>query len=85
MKTAPTVQIEGCEFKGEYTDTDGISETQIGNYVVVCLVDGDPQRVVYIGTSGMGSDPIVMATSNLQYRLQNHDRTTAGRRPVMAS
>jgi hypothetical protein len=74
MKTDPTVQIEGYEFKRVYTDTDGISETQIGIYVVVCLVDGDPQRVVDIGTTGEGSDPVVMKTSNLQYRLQNHDR-----------
>ena len=74
MKMDPTIRIEGYEFKGVYTDTDGISDTQIGVYVIICLVDGDLQGVVDVGTTGEGSDPIVMKTSNLQYRLQHHDR-----------
>ena len=85
MKMDPTIRIEGYEFKGVYTDTDGISDTQIGVYVIICLVDGDPQGVVDVGTTGEGSDPIVMKTRTSSIGYSTTTETTAGRRPVTAS
>jgi len=70
------MKISGHEFDGVYTDLDNVPEYDIGVYVVVCLVDGRPHCVLYIGTSeggqGRRSSPDVAEESNLQGTLQSH-------------
>lgn len=72
------MDIGDYEFDGVYTDTDQISSHNIGVYVVLCLIDGNPHCVLYVGTSeggtGRSTGADVTETGNLQQTLRYHDK-----------
>lgn len=69
-----TVEIEGYQFDGVFTDTDELPSHKKGVYVVLCLISERPHCVLYIGTSEGGTQADVTPTGNLQHTLKNHEK-----------
>lgn len=68
------MEIEGYEFQGVFTDTNEISSSDIGVYVVLCLISGRPHCVLYIGTSEGGTQIDATPIGNLQHTLETHEK-----------
>lgn len=72
------MDVAGYEFNGVFTSLEQISSYDIGVYLVLCLINGNPHCVLYVGTSegGTGRDAgaDVTETGNLQHTLRYHDK-----------
>jgi|GEM_PF-6447544 len=76
-----SVNIGGHDFEGPYDEPEEIKE-ELGVYVVLCLVEGEPHCVLDIGISEGGMaptrrDPSARAPTrkgNLRHRVKYHGR-----------
>jgi hypothetical protein len=56
-KSSGCTDIGGYEFEGVFTELEQLPSNAIGVYVVLCLIEGRPHCVLYIGTSEGGPRP----------------------------
>jgi hypothetical protein len=73
------MDIGGYEFEGVFTELEQLPSNAIGVYVVLCLIEGRPHCVLYIGTSeggqGRHSGADITDDGNLQETLRSHEKS----------
>lgn len=67
------MQLGTHTFHGPFIKADHVVDT-LGVFVVVDLVEGDPERVQDIGNSTGDADDTATSTNNLRYRILTHRR-----------